>query len=228
MTRILVVEDEPGIALGLEDDLTLEGYAVEVLHDGLAASKRARETPFDLIVLDVMLPGKDGFEVCRELRRHGIQTPILMLTARAQESEKVVGFEVGADDYVIKPFGPRELRARIAALLRRSQSRGRTDNDADRRRGGGLRPRGDPSRRCRDAADAARIPAAATSSSALAAGFSRASSSLRRRGDRARSSPIASSTTTSAVCGGRSKQMRLNRAICATCGASGTAWNAEI
>jgi DNA-binding response OmpR family regulator len=121
MTRILVVEDEPGIALGLEDDLTLEGYAVEVLHDGLAASKRARETPFDLIVLDVMLPGKDGFEVCRELRRHGIQTPILMLTARAQESEKVVGFEVGADDYVVKPFGPRELRARIAALLRRSR-----------------------------------------------------------------------------------------------------------
>ena len=121
MTRILVVEDEPGIALGLEDDLTLEGYAVEVLHDGLAASKRAREMPFDLIVLDVMLPGKDGFEVCRELRRHGIQTPILMLTARAQESEKVVGFEVGADDYVVKPFGPRELRARIAALLRRSR-----------------------------------------------------------------------------------------------------------
>ena len=122
MTRILVVEDEPGIALGLEDDLTLEGYAVEVLHDGVTASKRAREAPFDLIVLDVMLPGKDGFEVCRELRKHGIQTPILMLTARGQESEKVVGFEVGADDYVVKPFGPRELRARIAALLRRSHS----------------------------------------------------------------------------------------------------------
>ena len=121
MTRILVVEDEPGIALGLEDDLTLEGYAVEVLQDGVAAAKRARETAFDLIVLDVMLPGKDGFEVCRELRRNGVRTPILMLTARAQESEKVLGFETGADDYVTKPFGPRELRARIAALLRRSQ-----------------------------------------------------------------------------------------------------------
>jgi two-component system alkaline phosphatase synthesis response regulator PhoP len=121
MTRILVVEDEPGIALGLEDDLTLEGYAVEVLHDGAAAARRARDEPFDLIVLDVMLPGKDGFEVCRELRRHGVRTPILMLTARTQESEKVLGFDVGADDYVTKPFSARELRARIAALLRRSR-----------------------------------------------------------------------------------------------------------
>ena len=122
MTKILVVEDEPGIATMLQDDLTLEGYQVEVLGDGAAAARRAREGGFDLILLDVMLPGKDGFEVCRELRRGGVRTPILMLTARAQESEKVLGLEVGADDYVTKPFGPRELRARIAALLRRSQS----------------------------------------------------------------------------------------------------------
>jgi DNA-binding response OmpR family regulator len=122
MTRILVVEDEPGIALALEDDLTLEGYQVEVIQDGLTAVKRAREEAFDAILLDVMLPGKDGFEVCRELRRSGVRTPILMLTARAQEAEKVLGLEAGADDYVTKPFGVRELRARIAALLRRSQS----------------------------------------------------------------------------------------------------------
>jgi DNA-binding response OmpR family regulator len=122
MARILVVEDEPGIAMALEDDLRLEGYAVEVIHDGLAAAKRAREASFDAILLDVMLPGKDGFEICRELRRHGIRTPILMLTARAQEAEKVLGLEAGADDYVTKPFGVRELRARIAALLRRSQA----------------------------------------------------------------------------------------------------------
>jgi DNA-binding response OmpR family regulator len=122
MPRLLIVEDEPGIALALEDDLTLEGYEVEVIHDGLAAAKRAREAAFDAIVLDVMLPGKDGFEVCRELRRGGIRTPILMLTARAQEAEKVLGLEAGADDYVTKPFGVRELRARIAALLRRSQA----------------------------------------------------------------------------------------------------------
>ena len=119
--RILIVEDEPAIALALEDDLTLEGYQVTVVHDGLEGLKRAREGPFDAILLDVMLPGKDGFEVCRELRRNRIRTPILMLTARAQEAEKVLGLEAGADDYVTKPFGVRELRARIAALLRRSQ-----------------------------------------------------------------------------------------------------------
>ena len=120
MTRILVVEDEPGIALGLEDDLKMEGYDVEVASDGLTASRRARETAFDLILLDLMLPGKDGLEVCRELRRAGLRTPILMLTAKAQEAEKVMGLELGADDYVTKPFGARELRARIKALLRRA------------------------------------------------------------------------------------------------------------
>jgi DNA-binding response OmpR family regulator len=120
MTRILVVEDEPGIALGLEDDLKIEGYGVEVAGDGITALRRARETAFDLIVLDVMLPGKDGFDVCRELRRGGQRTPILMLTAKAQEAEKVLGLELGADDYMTKPFGTRELRARIRALLRRA------------------------------------------------------------------------------------------------------------
>jgi two-component system alkaline phosphatase synthesis response regulator PhoP len=120
MTRILVVEDEPGIALGLEDDLKLEGYDVEVIGDGAAASQRAREGRFDLILLDVMLPGKDGFEICRELRRSGMRVPILMLTAKTQEAEKVMGLELGADDYVTKPFGTRELRARIKALLRRA------------------------------------------------------------------------------------------------------------
>ncbi len=120
MTRILVVEDEPGIALGLEDDLKMEGYEVEVLSDGIAASRRAREIGFDLILLDIMLPGKDGFEICRELRRHGLRTPILVLTAKALEAEKVMALELGADDYVTKPFGTRELRARIKALLRRS------------------------------------------------------------------------------------------------------------
>jgi CheY-like chemotaxis protein len=115
MTRILVVEDEPGIALGLEDDLKLEGYDVEVVGDGAAAARRAREGGFDLILLDVMLPGKDGFEICRELRRAGMRVPILMLTAKTQEAEKVMGLELGADDYVTKPFGTRELRARIKA-----------------------------------------------------------------------------------------------------------------
>jgi DNA-binding response OmpR family regulator len=121
MTRILIVEDEPSIALGLQLDLEDEGYAVEVAADGQEGSRRAQESGWDLILLDVMLPLKDGFEVCRELRRSRIRTPILMLTARAQEAEKIIGLDTGADDYVTKPFSPRELRARIRALLRRSE-----------------------------------------------------------------------------------------------------------
>ncbi len=120
MARILVVEDEPGIVLALEDDLKLEGYEVEVASDGETAGRRAREQAFDLILLDVMLPRKDGFEVCRELRRAGLRTPILMLTAKTQEAEKVLGLELGADDYLTKPYSRRELRARIKALLRRA------------------------------------------------------------------------------------------------------------
>jgi len=121
MSRILVVEDEPGIALALQTDLQLEGYEVEVVGDGLEASRRAREGNFDLILLDIMLPGKDGFEICREVRAAGLKMPILMLTAKAQEAEKVLGLELGADDYVTKPFSALELRARIKALLRRSE-----------------------------------------------------------------------------------------------------------
>jgi DNA-binding response OmpR family regulator len=120
VARILVVEDEPPIALGLEDDLKLEGYEVEVVRDGETASRRAREKSFDLIILDVMLPRKDGFEVCRELRRAGLRTPVILLTAKTQESDKVLGLELGADDYVTKPFSPRELRARVKAALRRA------------------------------------------------------------------------------------------------------------
>jgi two-component system alkaline phosphatase synthesis response regulator PhoP len=120
MPRILIVEDEPNLALGLEDDLKLEGYEVEVARDGETASARAQEAAFDLILLDVMLPRKDGFEVCRELRRAGLRTPIILLTAKTQESDKVLGLDLGADDYVTKPFSPRELRARVKAILRRA------------------------------------------------------------------------------------------------------------
>lgn len=120
MTRILVVEDEPGIALGLRNDLTFEGYTVEVAEDGESASQRAIETPFDLIVLDVMLPKRDGFSVARDIRRAGLKTPIILLTARALEIDKVQGLNLGADDYVTKPFSPLELCARIKAVLRRS------------------------------------------------------------------------------------------------------------
>jgi two-component system alkaline phosphatase synthesis response regulator PhoP len=119
MARILVVEDEPDIALGLEDDLKRQGYEVETVGDGAGAIQLASGGAWDLILLDVMLPGVDGFEVCRELRRRRIKTPIIILTAKVQEAEKVLGLELGADDYVTKPFSPRELRARIKAVLRR-------------------------------------------------------------------------------------------------------------
>ncbi len=120
MPSILVVEDERAIAMALEDDLKLEDYEVEVVRDGESALCRARERTFDLILLDVMLPRKDGFDVCRQLRRAGLRTPIVMLTAKTQVAEKVLGLELGADDYVTKPFDPLELRARIKAVLRRS------------------------------------------------------------------------------------------------------------
>jgi DNA-binding response OmpR family regulator len=128
MSRILIVEDEPGIAFALESDLQTEGYDVTLVNDGVEAMRRARAESFDLILLDVMLPHKDGFEVCRELRRGGLTTPIIMLTARTQEAEKVLGLDVGADDYVTKPFSPRELRARIRAIFRR----GATDGEVHR------------------------------------------------------------------------------------------------
>lgn len=120
MTRVLVVEDDPSIALALEADLKLEGYEVEVVGDGVSAQRQALASTFNLILLDVMLPGKDGFEVCRELRRAGHRTPIVLLTAKSQEAEKVLGLEIGADDYITKPYSPRELRARIKAVLRRT------------------------------------------------------------------------------------------------------------
>jgi DNA-binding response OmpR family regulator len=118
--RLLVVEDEEVIRLLLEDDLTLEGYEVATAEDGETALSMARTDEYDLVILDVMLPGKDGFQVCRELRESGVGAPILMLTAKSQEIDKVLGLELGADDYVTKPFSPKELVARIRAILRRA------------------------------------------------------------------------------------------------------------
>lgn len=120
MPRILIVEDEPDIAFGLEEDLTRHGYEVETVSNGETALHRMGEKTWDLILLDVMLPGRDGFEICEELRRTSINTPIIMLTAKAHEAEKVMGLDLGADDYVTKPFSPRELRSRMNAVLRRT------------------------------------------------------------------------------------------------------------
>ena len=118
MTKILIIEDEPDMVLGLQDNLELEGYEVIVARDGVAGLNLARLSQPDLILLDVMLPKKNGLEVCRELRAQGFAQPILMLTARGQELDKVAGLELGADDYITKPFGLSELLARVRAHLR--------------------------------------------------------------------------------------------------------------
>jgi len=117
--RILLVEDEPGLVLTLSDLLGAEGYEVESATDGPSGLSKALTGKFDLIVLDVMLPGKSGLEVCRELRQQGNLVAVLMLTAKTQLYDRVVGLKLGADDYLTKPFEPPELLARIEALLRR-------------------------------------------------------------------------------------------------------------
>ena len=120
--RVLVVEDEAGLRLTLTDRLVSEGYAVETADDGAEGLERATSEPYDLIVLDVMLPRMNGLDVCRAVRQRGVTTPILMLTARGQVVDKVVGLKLGADDYLTKPFETIELMARLEALLRRRPS----------------------------------------------------------------------------------------------------------
>jgi two-component system alkaline phosphatase synthesis response regulator PhoP len=124
--RILLVEDEPGLVMTLGDRLRGEGHRVESAADGQTGFDMACGGAYDLIVLDVMLPRKNGVEVCRDLRQRGVSTPILMLTARGQTADKVVGLKTGADDYLAKPFEMPELLARVEALLRRAPGMGAT------------------------------------------------------------------------------------------------------
>ena len=120
--RILLVEDEPGLVMTLGDRLRSEGYQVDSAADGQSGLEQASTNAFDLIILDVMLPRKNGLDVCRDLRQRGIATPILMLTARGQTVDKVVGLKIGADDYLTKPFEMMELLARVEVLLRRTSA----------------------------------------------------------------------------------------------------------
>lgn len=119
MEKILIIEDEESILMALEDDLKIEGYEVSSAQDGLQGFSMAQEQGYDLIILDIMLPKMNGFDVCKQLRQKGMMTPILILTAKSQEIDKVLGLELGADDYVTKPFSSRELLARVKAILRR-------------------------------------------------------------------------------------------------------------
>jgi DNA-binding response OmpR family regulator len=124
--RILIIEDERGLRIAVKDELEFEGFEVDVADDGPTGLAAIRRSPPDLVVLDLMLPGRNGFHICQTVRAEGIQTPIIVVTARDQEVDKVRGLELGADDYLTKPFGLAELVARIRAVLRR----GRKNEDA--------------------------------------------------------------------------------------------------
>ncbi len=120
MYKILIVEDEPQMRSGLKDNLEFEGYDVDTAEDGVTGLQKILENDYNLIVLDVMMPRLSGFDVCKKAREKGIKTPVIMLTAKGEEIDKVLGLELGADDYITKPFSLRELIARIKAVLRRT------------------------------------------------------------------------------------------------------------
>ena len=122
MKRILIVEDELAMRTGLKDNLEIEGYVVEEAGDGLEGLEKIKNGRFNLIILDVMMPGLSGFDVCKKVRALGDQTPIILLTAKGEEIDKVLGLELGADDYITKPFSLRELLARIKVILRRTEN----------------------------------------------------------------------------------------------------------
>jgi DNA-binding response OmpR family regulator len=129
--KILVIEDEPAISMAVQDELEFEGFAVEVVENGQAGLRRILEDAPDLVILDLMLPGKSGFEICRDVRERGLRTPIIVLTARTQEADRVRGLDLGADDYVVKPFSLAELLARVRAVLRRSARQEEEESNLD-------------------------------------------------------------------------------------------------
>jgi DNA-binding response OmpR family regulator len=131
MKKILIVEDEPNMVRGLKDNLEFEGFEVDTAMEGDAGLRKILHSVYDLILLDVMLPGISGFDICKTARKEGINTPIILLTAKGEEIDKVLGLELGADDYITKPFSLRELLARIKAILRRalSEKEANTENE---------------------------------------------------------------------------------------------------
>lgn len=130
MTKILVVDDEPAMREGLSDNLSLEGYTVQTAQNGEAALQAISQDTFDIVILDVMMPKVSGFDVCKSLRKDNNNVPIILLTAKGEEMDRVLGLEFGADDYIAKPFSLRELLARIKAVLRRTQTSTITDEES--------------------------------------------------------------------------------------------------
>ncbi len=120
MKKLLIIEDDPAIRIGIKEALLSEGYSIKEADTGHIGFEIAHKHNFDLIILDLILPGKDGIEICKDLRRDGVKTPIIMVTSRKEEVDKILGLEIGADDYVTKPFSIRELLARVKSLIRRS------------------------------------------------------------------------------------------------------------
>jgi len=131
MPKILVVDDEQNMRTGLKDNLEFEGYEVDTANDGEQGLKKILDNSYNLIILDVMMPKKSGFDVCKEVRKAGITTPVILLTAKGEEIDKVVGLELGADDYVTKPFSLRELLARVKAILRRGENLVMNESDRE-------------------------------------------------------------------------------------------------
>lgn len=131
MPKILICEDEPAMRMGLKDNLEFENYEVDTAEDGETGLNKILDNQYDLIILDVMMPKMSGFDVCKSARKKGITTPIILLTAKGEEIDKVLGLELGADDYVTKPFSLRELLARIKAILRRGELTAKTIEDKD-------------------------------------------------------------------------------------------------
>lgn len=132
MSKILIVEDEKSMRMGLTDNLEFEGYHVDSVADGEEGLEKIKSGDYDLVVLDVMLPKISGFDVCKAARKEGVKTPIILLTAKGEEIDKVLGLELGADDYITKPFSLRELLARIKAVLRRTEGGGDKVSDASK------------------------------------------------------------------------------------------------
>ncbi len=122
MNRILIIEDDPAIIIGLQDSLQNEHFEVTSINDGFLGYQKAKRENYDLIILDLMLPSKNGIEICKDLRKDNIETPIFMLTSKKEEIDKILGLEIGADDYMTKPFSINELIARVKALLRRNNT----------------------------------------------------------------------------------------------------------